>query len=340
MAKISVIIPCYNVAKYIERCFESLKNQTIGLEQMELIFVDDASVDDTWDKIKEIEKQYSENVMAIHCNDNGRQGRARNIGMSYASGDYIAFVDSDDWVEPDMFEIMLHEMINNNRDIVYCKFYRDNGREKKIHKLDGSVKYLLVDTEEKRKEFIRSNCLGYGVWDKIYRREFLVSNQIHFPDKVAYEDIFFSGLYYLYAERIAIVNYELYHYFVNGQSTVLKKNAEYHDDILKVTKARVEEYKKRGVWNQYHDELELDILMAGYFAALKVMLLRYDKVPYTMFCELCDYMNHEFPDVEKNVYTEKYVPEKYVVMIRLLKIIVSEEELAKIAESFRKIEGI
>lgn len=340
MAKISVIIPCYNVAKYIERCFESLKNQTIGLEQMELIFVDDASVDDTWDKIKEIEKQYSENVMAIHCNDNGRQGRARNIGMSYASGDYIAFVDSDDWVEPDMFEIMLHEMINNNRDIVYCKFYRDNGREKKIHKLDGSVKYLLVDTEEKRKEFIRSNCLGYGVWDKIYRREFLVSNQIHFPEKVAYEDIFFSGLYYLYAERIAIVNYELYHYFVNGQSTVLKKNAEYHDDILKVTKARVEEYKKRGVWNQYHDELELDILMAGYFAALKVMFLRYDKVPYTMFCELCDYMNHEFPDVEKNVYIEKYVPEKYVVMIQLLKIRVSEEELAKIAESFRKIEGI
>ena len=55
MTKISVIIPCYNVAKYVERCFESLKNQTIGLEQMELIFVDDASVDDTWDKIKEIE---------------------------------------------------------------------------------------------------------------------------------------------------------------------------------------------------------------------------------------------------------------------------------------------
>ena len=70
------------------------------------------------------------------------------------------------------------------------------------------------------------------------------------------------------------------------------------------------------------------------------MFLRYDKVPYTMFCELCDYMNHEFPDVEKNVYIEKYVPEKYVVMIQLLKIRVSEEELAKIAESFRKIEGI
>ena len=337
MAEISVIVPCYNVEKYIDRCFDSLEKQTIGIEQMELIFVDDASTDCTWSKLQKIEQRYPDNVIAVHCDENGRQGRARNIGMSYATSNYIAFVDSDDWVEPDMFEIMLGEMIKNNRDIVYCRFYRDNGREVKEHKLDGTEVHLFIDNEEKRKEFIRSNCLGYGVWDKIYRRDFLEENHIYFPEQTAYEDIFFSGLYYLYAERITIINYELYHYFVNEESTVLKKNAEYHDDILKVTQARVEEYKRRGVWEEYHDEIELDVLMAGYLAALKVMFLRYDKVPYKMFCRIRDYMNYEFPDVERNPYIEKYVPEKYRILIGLLKVQVSEEGLEEIAESFAKV---
>lgn len=124
---------------------------------------------------------------------------------------------------------------------------------------------------------------------------------------------------------------------MNGESTVLKKNAEYHDDILKVTQARVEEYKRRGVWERYYDEIELDVLMTGYLAALKVMFLRYDKVPYEMFCEICAYMNQEFPDVEGNPYIEKYVPEKYRMLIRLLKVKVTEDELGQIAERFRKI---
>lgn len=337
MKKIAIIIPCYNAEKYIGRCFASLKSQTIGMEQMQLIFVDDASTDSTWDLIQKIEQLYPQDIIAVHCETNGRQGKARNIGMSYATTEYIGFVDSDDWVEPDMFEILLEEMERNQRDIAYCKFYRDDGKSSQQHKLDGTVTHLLVDSEEKRKEFIRSNCLGYGVWDKIYRRDFLEKNGICFIENVAYEDIFFSGLYYLYAERISIVNYELYHYFVNENSTVLKKNEEYHDDIFRVTKERVAEYQKRGVWDKYYDEIELDILLAGYLAALKVMFLRYDKVPYQLFCEFREFMNRVFPDVEKNPYICKYVPEKYRILIELLKVEISEEELKEISKSFRKL---
>lgn len=337
MAEISIIIACYNVEKYLMRCFESLEKQTIGMENMELIFVDDASTDHTWDMIQTIENQYPQNVVAIHCDENGRQGKARNIGMSYATADYLGFVDSDDWVEANMYEILLDEIKRSNRDIVYCKFFRDNGTEEKVHQLDGTVAYLLVDSDEKRKEFICSNCLGYGVWDKIYKKDFLVKNQIYFPENVAYEDIFFSGLYYLYAERIAIVNYELYHYFVNENSTVLKKNADYHDDILKVTKERVDEYQKRGVWDTYHDEIELDILISGYLAALKVMFLRYDKVPYQLFCDFQKFMNIEFRNIDKNPYIEKYISEKYKILIALLQIKIRENELENVAEKFRKL---
>lgn len=335
MAIISVIIPCYNVEKYVKRCFESLENQTIGIENMELIFVDDASTDNTWNIIQQFENMYPDNIIAIHCDENGRQGKARNIGMTYATAEYIGFVDSDDWVEPDMYEILLREMMDNNRDIVYCKFFRDDGSKPKEHKLDKKVANLLVDTCEKRKEFICSNCLGYGVWDKIYKKNFLIDNNIFFPENVAYEDIFFSVLYYMYAERIAIVNYELYHYFVNSESTVLKKNVGYHDDILMVLKLRVDEYKRRKLLSQYREEIELDILLSGFLAALKVMFLRYDSIPYEMYTELCDYINAEFPKACDNIYIGRYIPEKYRILLPLLKHKVSNEDLEKIADSFR-----
>ena len=173
------------------------------------------------------------------------------------------------------------------------------------------------------------------MWDKIYKRRLFVENNIYFPENVAYEDIFFSGLYYLYAKKIAIINYELYHYFVNNGSTVLKKNADYHDDILKVLKMKIDEYRERNVLELYRDEIELDVLISGFLAALKVMFLRYDKPPYGMYESICDYINVEFPNACQNVYINKYIPEKYRILLPLLNAKVSEDELNKIADSFK-----
>lgn len=113
MKKISVIIPCYNVEKEIDRCIQSLVDQTILLSQMELIFVDDASEDATMEKLSKWEEQYPESILVIHCEENGKQGTARNIGMQYATGEYIGFVDSDDYVEPEMYQKMCRIAIRN-----------------------------------------------------------------------------------------------------------------------------------------------------------------------------------------------------------------------------------
>jgi glycosyltransferase involved in cell wall biosynthesis len=86
--KISIIIPCYNVEKYIERCIDSLINQTMNLDQMEFIFVNDASTDRTLDILLKYEKKYSDSIMVINSEENLRQGGARNIGLSYTNGDY------------------------------------------------------------------------------------------------------------------------------------------------------------------------------------------------------------------------------------------------------------
>ena len=106
MKKVSVIIPCYNAVKWLPKCFMSLVGQSIGIDNLELIFVNDASTDDgqTWNMLNEIEKAYPESIIIIDLPHNRRQGGARNEGLKYASGEYIAFVDADDWVEAELFE--------------------------------------------------------------------------------------------------------------------------------------------------------------------------------------------------------------------------------------------
>lgn len=101
---ISAIIPCYNVEKYIDRCLSSVVQQSIGMEHMQIILVNDASTDNTLEKLLLWETRYSDNILVITYEQNIRQGGARNIGLNYATGDYIGFVDSDDWIEPDMYD--------------------------------------------------------------------------------------------------------------------------------------------------------------------------------------------------------------------------------------------
>lgn len=100
MKKVSVIIPCFNATKYLPKCFMSLVQQTIGIDQIELIFVDDASTDEdaTWNMLQEFERAYPESIMILKLEENMRQGGARNVALQYATGEYIAFVDADDFV--------------------------------------------------------------------------------------------------------------------------------------------------------------------------------------------------------------------------------------------------
>ena len=106
MKKITVIVPCYNAVQWLPKCFVSLAEQTIGIEELEIIFVDDASTDkgQTWEMLQEFERAFPESIMIIHLEENMRQGGARNIALQYASGEYISFVDADDFVTKDFLE--------------------------------------------------------------------------------------------------------------------------------------------------------------------------------------------------------------------------------------------
>lgn len=150
MKKISVIIPCYNVSPYIDRCMASVMNQTIGRSTLEIICIDDASADNTWECLQKWEKQFPNDIVLIRQDMNRRQGAARNLGLQYAAADWVSFVDADDWLEPDYFEILYEPVIRYNCDVSACGFIRDASySDSRLDKRAGGAVYC---SEFERKE--------------------------------------------------------------------------------------------------------------------------------------------------------------------------------------------
>ena len=142
---------------------ESLTSQTLDKSQYEIILVDDASTDDTWKHIEDWENRFPNIIITVHCDVNGKMGRARNIGLTYASGEYIGYADSDDWTEPEMFEKMLEAAENGKMDVVVCKSIRDHGNDYDKSKAGtGRIDVMNIDSEVKRKEFIVANPMSYA----------------------------------------------------------------------------------------------------------------------------------------------------------------------------------
>lgn len=335
---ISIIIPCYNAEKYIDRCFDSLLAQTIGFDRLEIIIVDDCSTDGTWDRLTAIEAAHSESVMIIHCDENGHQGRARNIGLQYASAPYVGYVDADDWIESDMYAKLYDKAETYRCDIVMCQSWRDTARSGQtlLPKLTGdSDRMLEIDNVEKRKTFIACGSIAYGPCDKLFVRDFLLENQIFFPEQLAYEDHFFSTLLYLYAQRVYILEERLYHYYVNPNSTVLSSNATHHFDILTVNKMMWAECENRGFLTEYRQELEYQFLTLCYLAAMKMISLRLTQIPYDFFLELKEETIERVPNYHSNPYIKDYVTELNQVLLQLLELPIGEQDLNAVCNAIR-----
>lgn len=335
---ISIIVPCYNVEKYIDRCFESLTAQTIGIERLELIFIDDCSTDGTWNRLVELEAKFPESVMIVHCDENGRQGRARNIGMECASAPYIGFVDSDDWVEPDMFECLYEKSRKHDCDIVMCRSWRDYDKEGQIlppRRTGEEDRILYIDTEEKRKMFLACGSIEFGVWNKLYRADLLKQNDIFFPEKLAYEDHFFATLLYFYTKKVYVLEERLYHYFVNEQSTVLAPNATHHFDILTVDSLLWDECERRGLVARFRQELEYQYLSLCFLMSMKMMLLRLPEVPYEFFLHLKEETLKRVPDYHQNPYVKELVTDVNKIVLELLDVSLGEQDLKTFCDSMR-----
>lgn len=225
MKKVSIIIPAYNCEKTLVQCLGNVVNQT--LQDIEVIIVNDASTDRTWEIIMECEAQFPELIMAINSDVNRGAGGARNIGLMYASGEYIGFVDSDDIIRPDMYEKLYNEAVQGNYDMVDSGYYNEENDLAIVHTSDE----LAGDLDEfKRSELIASG--GYIV-SRIFRRELLIESGIQFRENAILEDC--EYLMYLLAKtkRIGNVKEILYNYryFADSSSKSFNENKYYRNSI-------------------------------------------------------------------------------------------------------------
>lgn len=210
---VSIIVPVYRVEPYLNRCIESIVQQTY--EQLEIILVDDGSPDncpamcDAW-------AEKDSRIKVIH-KSNGGLSDARNAGLKIAAGDYIAFVDSDDWIEKDLYRILLDAMKATDSDIVCCKFRRVFGDFKQSScRANDSRAYELFDTKEALYELITENKIHQVVWNKLYKRN-VISN-IAFAVGKCNEDDFWTYQVLGKASRMASVDFTGYYYWQRNDS--------------------------------------------------------------------------------------------------------------------------
>lgn len=213
--KLSIIMPVYNAEKYLEKCLDSLVEQS--LDDYELILINDGSKDGSQDIIESYVNQYPQLIRAVTV-ENGGQGRARNIGMDMARGDYLGFADSDDWVAPDMYEKLYNAAVEGKADMVVCDYVQcfDDGREV----------YLPMSAFEDRMS------ITTAVWNKLFKRELVAD--IRFPQGLWYEDAAFVIKAVLCCKEIARVGEGLYFYRCGQLSTMNNKNARKNLDIISI----------------------------------------------------------------------------------------------------------
>ena len=224
MPKVSVIIPFHNVESYIEQCLDSVLNQT--LKDIEVILIDDAS-DDNSTSIAEKYEKNDKRIKVLKLSERKGQGYARNRAIEIAKGEYIGFVDSDDFIKPEMFEKLYQTAVKSNLDITMCQAveYDDvTGRyiESDYYSLEPlSIFKDKVFEPKDTKEFILD--INVALWNKIYKTDYLRKIGEKFPEGFIYEDLpFFFGTY-LPAKKIQIVWENFYVYRVRAKNSTMQQ---------------------------------------------------------------------------------------------------------------------
>lgn len=185
--KISVVVPTYNTGDFLKQSFNSFKSQSIGFENIEVIFVDDASTDKyTVELLNKLDYDY-DNVKSIFLKDNsGYPGTGRNTGLKNASADFIIFADHDDTYEKDAFEVMYNEMIRESADIVISNYYKVYGNEKIKEETVFNGERIAIEEID---DDLRLFDIGPAIWTKLFRKEFLTRNNIYFIERMLAEDV-------------------------------------------------------------------------------------------------------------------------------------------------------
>ena len=233
---ISVIVPVYNVRPYLEKCFDSIARQSY--QNLEIILVDDGSTDGSGELCEDLSKRDGR-VRVIH-KKNGGLGSARNAGMDAARGELLSFVDSDDWIEPGMYETLSGIMCRENAQIIACGIKRVSETGEVSYYQDNLKERSVYTREEALIELPKNERLSNSMCNKLFRRETIQG--LHINEQIYYEDNPFTPQCIARAERIAYTAEPFYCYFERTGSISRKKFSEREFDRVTADRMRLEFY--------------------------------------------------------------------------------------------------
>ena len=290
--KLSIIVPVYGVEKYIDKCLNSLVKQS--LKEIEVIVVNDGTKDNSQKIVDKYVKKYPDKIKS-YIKENGGQGSARNYGLKKATGEYIGYVDSDDFVEKDMYKKLYNKAKENNYDIVVCGNYNVS-EDYQNKNIDAFINNYNTDLEN----------IFFGkmaVWNKIYKRDILIKNKLEFKEKVWYEDLAFTLKAIMNSNTFAFIDEPLYDYLIREGSTMNNSNVKRNLEILDAFND-ILSYIQHNKKEEYFSKIEFLAIDHIYISAIVRVLKAEadDKVKRETINKLIDYMNKKFPNYKNNKY--------------------------------------
>lgn len=231
--KISIIVPIYNVEIYLERCISSIVSQSYS--NLEIILVDDGSLDQC-PKICDVWAEKDKRIKVIH-KKNGGLSDARNVGLKIASGKYIGFIDSDDYIASEMYEKLYQSMVNSNSDVSACSVMMVWENEKHTQLLTSTINKIL-DRNQAQKALLDESDLKQPVWYKLYKAE-LIKDTLFEVGK-QHEDVYWSYQVIGKANTISIIDYVGYYYVQRSSSIMGVKYSEKRLDAIEAICRRQE----------------------------------------------------------------------------------------------------
>lgn len=310
MCKVSVIVPIYGVEKYIERCVKSLFNQT--LDDIEYIFVDDCTQDNSIEILNRVLDHYphrKSQTTILHHDVNKGLPITRQTGLRVAKGKYVAYCDSDDWVDVDMYRRMYEEAERSSADIVVCDFYKASmeGYElrrgfKKGTSAKDAYKYMLFQQ------------IPWCVWNKLFKRSLYQSNSIFYPKETHGEDMALCLQLFYYAHIVSYVDVPFYYYLTDSDTAIHVFNGE---NIYKKFRAAVENAKLvesflKSKWGgtKYMESGLIYIKMAQRDKLVPLIEKKY----------YFDIWNTTFPEINNKILFDKEIRLRHKVRYLLLRL--------------------
>lgn len=314
--KISIIVPVYNMAKdgKLNYCLDSLINQTIA--DYEIIAVNDASTDNSLDILYDYQSRYPEKFKVITYERNRHQGGARNEGLKVAKGEWIGFIDSDDWVSPDYFKTCVEtgeregaDMVGTNYTITHEHSFNVNS----VLSSHASKPYGVLDKEHRQALLFDPGSLVM----KIYRREIIFDNNLSFPEDMFYEDNAVGTVWMMYAHKYVLAEGPLYYYYMRPDSTIHTVTKDRSLDRIKASEITVSEMKARGFFDEYKDEIEANYIRLNIVNTLFGYMISCRPREYSFVKSMKKKILNTFPDFRSNKYYASIPDEEQQRMLNL-----------------------